>query len=286
MESAPDGLALARLALKWFGYAALLGGGGATLFSLAFPRSSATGFAVGLSGIGGLLALLTIPPRLLLEVVFLGGGWVASSDLELWRLVLTTPSGQALLAQAAGLVLLILGAALPGLRWPAGVGGGLLVLLGIAWVGHAADLAPAWPAQLLLVLHLAGLAFWLGSLWPLLRVAGAADGVDVMERFSRLATWTVAALLLAGLALSVWLVGGFAALIFSPYGQLLLAKLAGVAILLALAAANKLRLVPALRAGRPGAAAALVRSIRIEIAVVVLILGVTAALTTLTGPPA
>ncbi|OAB58211.1 hypothetical protein AY599_03930 [Leptolyngbya valderiana BDU 20041] len=285
MELAPDALALARLALRWFGYAALLGGAGAILFFLAFPRSSVAGFAARLSAIGGLLALLTIPPRLQLEVVFLGGGWAASADLELWRLVLTTPAGQALLVQAAGLLLLILGVALPGLRWPGGVGGGLLALVGIAWVGHAADLAPAWPAQLLLVLHLAGLAFWLGSLWPLLRVAGAADGADVMERFSRLATWTVAALLLAGFALAAWLVGGFAALVSSPYGQLLLAKLAAVATLLALAAANKWRLVPALRAGRPGAVAALARSIRTEIAIVVLVLGVTAALTTLTGPP-
>jgi putative copper export protein len=62
-------------------------------------------------------------------------------------------------------------------------------------------------------------------------------------------------------------------------------KIAFVACLLALAAWNKLRLVPPIVAGDPIAVRSLRRSIRAEMLVAGLILLITAALTTLAGPP-
>ena len=55
--------------------------------------------------------------------------------------------------------------------------------------------------------------------------------------------------------------------------------------LLGLAMLNKWRLVPALRGGRPGASQALRRSIAFEGAAVVLVLLLTATITTVTTPP-
>jgi putative copper resistance protein D len=67
----------------------------------------------------------------------------------------------------------------------------------------------------------------------------------------------------------------------TPYGQLLSAKLVLVLALLGLGALNKFRLVPALEAAGAGK---LSKSIAGERALVVLILVLTACMTTLTGP--
>lgn len=71
----------------------------------------------------------------------------------------------------------------------------------------------------------------------------------------------------------------------SPYGQFVLVKLLLVALLLALAAVNKLRLTPLLVAGDQSAIGRLRRSIRAEMTFAALILLVTAAFTTVVGPP-
>ena len=83
-----------------------------------------------------------------------------------------------------------------------------------------------------------------------------------------------------------WLLGGVEALLETSYGLTLLAKIGAVACLLAAAAANKLRFVPAMRAGDRRGAVALRRSIAVEWAAICLVLLATAALTTLQGAPA
>jgi putative copper export protein len=95
----------------------------------------------------------------------------------------------------------------------------------------------------------------------------------------------VAVLLVAGAAILWSLLGSVAELRTSAYGRIASAKIALVACLLALAAWNKLRLVPRIVAGAPLAVQSLRRSIRAEMVVAGLILLITAALTTLAGPP-
>jgi putative copper export protein len=70
------------------------------------------------------------------------------------------------------------------------------------------------------------------------------------------------------------------------YGRLVLTKVLLVCCLLALAALNHLRLTPRLFAYDTGALRALKRSILAELAVAGCVLVVTAAMTTLAGPPA
>jgi putative copper export protein len=85
----------------------------------------------------------------------------------------------------------------------------------------------------------------------------------------------------------LWLLlGGFAELWRSSYGRCIALKLAFVAGLLSLAAFNKLRLTPRLRAGDAGAGRSLRTSIRLEMLLGVMVLAVTATLTTVAGPPA
>jgi copper transport protein len=126
------------------------------------------------------------------------------------------------------------------------------------------------------------IAFWVGSLWPLLRLLRTQDtgaAATIVMRFSRLAVIAVAVLVATGLILATLQLGGdVTALVATPYGQLLLIKLGVVALLLLLAIYNKFRLTPALTDGAPDAVGRLSRAIRLEIAAVGLILAVTALL--------
>ena len=76
------------------------------------------------------------------------------------------------------------------------------------------------------------------------------------------------------------LVGSFTALVGTGYGQALIIKVLLIGGLLGLAAANKLRFIPALRAGDPAAASHLSKSISVEWLVILAVLGTTAVLTT------
>jgi putative copper export protein len=136
--------------------------------------------------------------------------------------------------------------------------------------------------------HVLAVAFWLGALGPLAIAARrchphALGAVAV--RFGRIAMTVVGALLAAGAAVLWALLDRFSELWTSAYGCLASVKIALVACLLALAAWNKLRLVPRIAAGDRAAVRSLRRSIGAEMLVAGLILLATAALTTLTGPP-
>lgn len=103
--------------------------------------------------------------------------------------------------------------------------------------------------------HLAAAAVWLGALPPfllLLKRSAAAhrdEAVRVgrlLERFHVIGQLAVGILLVSGLINSWFLVGDVGKLPITRYGQLLLVKLALFSIMVALAADNRLRLVPQL----------------------------------------
>ena len=133
------------------------------------------------------------------------------------------------------------------------------------------------------MLHLVTIAIWIGILTPLHRLATEpstyTEAVEVGHRFGVMASIMVPALFIAGVYMSYTLVGSIVALTQTGYGQALIIKVLLVAILLGLAAANKLRFMPRLRTGDPTAANHLAKSISIEWLVVVLVLAITAVLT-------
>jgi len=149
--------------------------------------------------------------------------------------------------------------------------------LSLAATGHAATAPPQWLTRPMLFLHGVGVAFWVGALAPLAALAArpADNLLAILKRFSKLAVPAVAVLVLTGLVLATVQLAGFRALVETPYGLLLSAKLVLVAALLGLAALNRFRLTPAL-AEDPGNTRPLVRSILLECAVVVAILAVVA----------
>ncbi|UZE49034.1 copper resistance protein CopC/CopD [Rhodopseudomonas sp. P2A-2r] len=137
----------------------------------------------------------------------------------------------------------------------------LLALLGagaaLAATGHAATAEPRMVAIAAVALHGASLAFWIGALLPLAWLLGRGDRVRrPLLGFSRAVPFAVAGLLASGLLLAVLQLQHIAALWSTDYGRVLMAKLALVALLLALALWNRLSLTPRSRLARHRRAAA------------------------------
>jgi len=168
-----------------------------------------------------------------------------------------------------------------------------------AWAGHAGAAEPsALTAALLDALHLLAAGAWFGALLPLAALLGAAareTGADArpvavlaVRGFSRLAQGLMALVVATGLANTWFQVGGVPALVGTPYGWLLLAKLSLLIPILLLARYNRFRLLPRLSGdGRTVAGPAmrrLARFVAVEAALGLLILLVTAGLAL--SPPA
>ena len=159
-----------------------------------------------------------------------------------------------------------------------------LASLSFAVSGHAAVAPPRVVALPAVTLHAAALIFWMGSLVPLLHAVRGPEPDTVLRRFSFIAVPTVAVLILSGMILTWLQAGSPAALLGSSYGLVLGLKLALVAVLIALAARNRLVLTPALAAGERTSAPRLKRAIRAEIVLGLAIL-VLASAFRLTPPP-
>lgn len=152
----------------------------------------------------------------------------------------------------------------------------------VAASGHAATADPQWLMRSTVFVHVVCIAFWVGALAPLgaaMRRGGEAE----LVRFSRAIPWPVAALIASGVWLAVVQVRHVEALWTTAYGTVLSAKLAALAVLFALAVHNR-RLTPHVLEGDASAVRRLRFSIRAEIAVVVVILGL-AACWRFTPPP-
>ena len=275
-------LASLRLAL----YLLVAAGAGGALFRalVAEPPArirrgiviaSTLGVLVAAASVGSFGGLLADAPA---------GGLLQAAT---WRLAVGTPFAASLTVAAAGLAIAAVTALRPG-RLAAGLGGigAVVVALGMPLAGHAATAEPRWLAATALATHVLAIVYWLGAFWPLQallaeRGAGAAAAV---RRFSYGALVAVGVVLAAGVTLAALRLPELGALFASDYGRLLLGKTLGLAALLGLAGWNRQRLTPALVAGAPRAAATLRRSIGLEMAIAVVILGLTTVLVR-TPPP-
>lgn len=149
--------------------------------------------------------------------------------------------------------------------------------------GHISTL-PAL-LQILLIFHVLAVFLWTGSLYPLLSLSSDTDRQKVqalMELFGKLAIALVAVLLACGIYMLTELLGSPLELVSSAYGRAMLVKLLLVITLLGLGAINKLWLVPGLQSST--GLAALQKSIRIEMCLALLVIAVTAVLTSVLGP--
>ena len=128
--------------------------------------------------------------------------------------------------------------------WPVSV----VLLASLAWISHAAAAGMAPLGLLGDMLHLCAAGLWIGGLLPLaiflVRVRPSFSlgetVVRVVRRFSMLSLCCVTVLIVSGISNSWLLVGSVHALFTTPYGQLLLFKLALFSVLIGFGARNLL----------------------------------------------
>jgi copper transport protein len=121
----------------------------------------------------------------------------------------------------------------------------------IAVAGHAADVDPAWLGMALNAGHLAAAAVWAGGIMALafVRVTGGwpAVGAALLPRFSRVAPWAFLSSVGLGAVQAVLLLGGPGELLDTAYVRTLVAKGAGIAVMIPLSLLAWRRLRPMVR---------------------------------------
>jgi putative copper export protein/mono/diheme cytochrome c family protein len=230
----------------------------------------------------------------------------AMSEGAVWKVVTETRFGRDWLVRAALALLLAISIKRlqPVRGWPSGWDGAVAVLLSaafmasLAWAGHGGS--SAGTLGLIQVaadaLHLIAAGAWVGGLVPFALVMARAlrtraeawntIAANVTRRFSTFGLVVVTVLLLTGLSNTWFLVGGLPGLVGTAYGQLLLLKIALVIAMVAVAAINRLVLVPRLQdaAGAQSVLGRLRRNGLIEIALGLVIMAIVGSLGTM--PPA
>ncbi|WP_085902350.1 copper resistance D family protein [Kiloniella majae] len=232
----------------------------------------------------GLLGITLIIINLGTQVIWLSAGDLSAFyDLDMIALVLSSSTGYTQLFLGLGLIGIL---STSKINHPIY---GLLVLLLIpityALSGHTGFYSPTWLLKVFIIVHLSIACFWVGSFIPLLTLINQKKQTasDALERFGNIAVFLIPLLLATGIGMA-WLITGGINGLTTDYGLMLLAKAVFVALLLCFAALNKLRLVPQFKRGQAPAAEKLNRSIRTEIALVLIILTFTAIITTIIPP--
>ncbi|MFF9033959.1 copper resistance CopC/CopD family protein [Streptomyces sp. NPDC014892] len=253
---------------RYFAYGALALLIGVTFFLAVVLRGP--GEALRKLLLAGWLALLLSSATLLLlrGPYERGSGIGAALDLSVLRDTLVSRPGLALLARLGLLALaavLLVRVRRQGERQEWGKGAlvcGALLSVGLAGTWAAAEHASAGiqvpVAMTSSVLHLLAMAVWLGGLTALLTVLYRAPRTltaAVVDRFSRLAFASVVVLVVTGVYQSWRGLGSWSAFTSTAYGEVLVAKLVAVLMLLVAAAFSRRwtgRLGAAERARRAG----------------------------------
>ncbi|MFH8134757.1 copper homeostasis membrane protein CopD [Pantoea osteomyelitidis] len=236
-------------------------------------------------------ALLSALAMLAAQTGLMSGDWRNVADADIWQAVLQTRFGtvwrwQILFACAATLSVIKQNR----LRQQLLLLTGLLQLIGMAFVGHAA-MRDGWPGlfqQINQALHLTAAAFWAGGLLPLLMLMAEARNIDrrtdairAMMRFSRYGHLAVALTLLTGVINSLLIVGWPLPAGQSLYSTLLLWKIALVAFMVLIALINRYWLVPRFRLAGAGAQRQFIRMTQLELLLASCVIGLVSLFATL-----
>jgi copper transport protein len=195
----------------------------------------------------------------------------------------------------------VVGGRRPGLAFGALALPVAFLLISPALAGHAATQDPSWVLIPANVVHITAMSLWFGGLAALaLAVPAATRALEPADkgrllaatllRFSPLALGCVIALVAGGVIQGIVYIGPLSDLVETAFGRAVLIKAALLLALVSLGAVNRQRLVPALRrladrGERLGRAGLLLRrTLRAEVALIVVVLGVTAALVSYAPP--
>ena len=314
-SATPSATSNASAATRWVEFMALLAVVGAVVFRLGvLPRASRamagtlpdetrveiSDTARRLAQAALLLLLITTLSRLYGEARGLLGA-DRPIDRAALAAMLGTRWGMGWLVGAAGIVIAAIGFMLVRRRrvdagWRVAAIGAAVAACSPALTGHASTTPPVGLAILTDVAHVLASCAWLGTLLTLLfaalpvvrgtrSLAGIGSGAlvaSLVRAFHPIAL-TCASVVVASGLLAAWLrLPTVASLWESSYGQILLLKLAFVALVVVLGAINWRRLLPML--GDDRAARRITRTASAELTIAALVLAVTAVLVS-TSPP-
>ncbi len=176
------------------------------------------------------------------------------------------------------------------------LGGAALALAAPAVVGHTRSYQPVPLLIASDIVHVTAGAVWLGGLVGLVLALRALAGREelaatTLARFSTLAGGLLLAVAAAGTVLAWRILGSWSGFVDTGYGVLLLVKIGLALVVAGLGAWNRFRLLPQVRAAagfaeRERAADMVVRAVRVEAVVLVVVLAVTGFLVNRSPRPA
>ena len=213
----------------------------------------------------------------------IGGDLKSAFDPLMINIALSSKASQSALVLFSGFLLVLLWISLFQKQRPIpGILGFALILSSFSLYGHST--INGFSSQLLIVLHLGAISFWVGSFLPLrYSTQGKIEEENLFQiahQFGVYAVYYIGVLLITGLMLGTILVGGIEQLVTSDYGKAFLFKLFFATTLLGIGALNKFRLVPQLKNNNLSHAIKLRKSINVEISILFIILVISSLLTT------
>ena len=212
----------------------------------------------------------------------LGGEIQSIFEIDLIELSFETMQGKSYLLLIVGFIFLFLSYFFQRIFMNAfNIIGTVLILISFIVIGHS--LSQGIYTQILLLIHLFCISYWLGSFLPFKYMCNIKNYENlylVAHNFGVYATFYVGLLIITGLTFSYFLLGGILPIITSTYGNVLLFKLMLVSSILMIGAINKFRIVPNIKGNLTQGQSKLKRSINIEFMLTWLILFLTSILNT------
>jgi copper transport protein len=236
----------------------------------------------------GIAAIALVAVELLLQPARMLGSFAGGVDRDLLAFALGSDLGAAAAVRVLGLMLVV-----ATLMLSRGAGRSVLAVIGAllvaaSWTlaGHTATSDLRWLLGPSLGAHVLIVMFWAGGvagLWFTSRAGDPRQLARVAAAFSKSATVSVPLIGVLGVIIALALVPEWRALL-SGYGLLLLAKVSGFALLLALGAANRWWLTPRLETGDLAAIGMLRATLAAEAMLLVLVLVLTTLMTQFYSP--
>jgi len=277
--------------LRALSFVLLFQAAGVAMFVAIFGRrlDSSRGAICRLGQVAAFAGIVFVAGHYALEAARMAGEMSGMWNPALQGMAWNSPGRAALICRLFGLLLIAVGLQGASVRWTiVALGGALLATSAFTLTGHTVVNTYRGVLAGLLLIHLLVVAFWFGALWPLYIASlreTPARAADLVKRFTAVATWLVPVILLVGIAMAPWLLPNLSAL-SEPYGELLIAKVIGFALLMGLAAANKWRLGPALVQGAVQSGRWFRRSVAVEYVLIAAVLTITAVMTSFFSPEA
>jgi putative copper resistance protein D len=237
--------------LKVLLYIATFGSVGSFLFSLQFGKqltAEQQTYCNYLTHKSNLIGAVTALLMILCGAGNLGGDLTSVIDLSLLQLAIESKSGVGYSTAFTGFAVMLIAHSLSGNAKRFGLMIGSVAILFSATMSGHSQLGGVLTQSLLMV-HLFGIAFWLGALLPFRWICMQPDTNNLgalAHRFGVLAMGYVGLLLSAGLGYAYLLLGDVSLIFTTRYGNVLLIKIVLAGALLSLAALNKFKLVPSL----------------------------------------